>query len=212
VPAYRSKGYAGLPGAADDTRAEPPWNAQVLSALNSELRHHARALSRPISSSPVSSFASSQISAVETVHSHTLAAAACRATPAYPITQIFFRVNRSRLHSPGKSPHLHQSSQCNKEPVWLLRCAQTVMLLVRLLARLSGMPVPPDSSSNSRYDTISYARMNFLAPSLPPATSHCHQANGISSSSNPSQTLTTYTTSACKSTSRTTPSSNGAST
>lgn len=82
--------------------------------------------------------------------------------PSYPclsITQIFFRVGHPRPHSPGKSPHLHQSSQCIKQQSWLLKSAQTATLLLFLRrARLSGTRVQPDSSSNSRYDTSFHAR------------------------------------------------------
>ena len=122
----------------------------------------------------------------------------------------------SRLHSaPGKRPHLHPIEPVQQHTQWLLlRRAQTVPLLLR--ARRSGMRVPPDLSSNSRYDAIAYPMAEEKPPSLPP----CHAPatatkirptdsdQFVQSLSNP----TTCTTYACKSTSKTTPSSNGAST
>jgi len=97
VPAHRSKGYTGLPRGCwrgDNTRCRP------LPALNSELRHHTRALERPISSSPVSSAILSDLSCGVASFAHPRR---CR-VPSYPclsITQIFFRVGHSRPHSPG---------------------------------------------------------------------------------------------------------------
>ena len=76
----------------------------------------------------------------------------------------------SRLHSaPGKRPHLHPIEPVQQHTQWLLlRRAQTVPLLLR--ARRSGMRVPLDLSSNSRYDTMPYPMAEEKPPSLPP----CH--------------------------------------
>lgn len=149
VPAHRSKGTLACLVGADE--ATTPVADHFLHSIPNFGTSARALLSRPISSSPVSSAILSDLSCGVASFAHSRR---CR-VPSYPclsITQIFFRVGHSRPHSPGKSPHLHQSSQCIKQQSWLLKYAPTATLLLR--ARLSGTRVPPDLSSNSRYDTI----------------------------------------------------------
>jgi hypothetical protein len=92
---------------------------------------------------------------------HDLTATACRATPGYRLRRSSSGSTTLTSLHPGRGRTCTNRASATKTQWLLLRRAQTAPLL---RARLSGTRVPPDLSSNSRYDAVYSTRRKASYP------------------------------------------------